>query len=262
MSNALQPVDQRTILFYDDEITAVVVDVDGREVVFVPIRPICEFLGVAWSPQRRRINRDPILSDALASVTVTVTESGQRGQVLCLPLDYLNGWLFGINADRVKADVREQVLRYQRECYRVLADAFLRRPASAETSLSPLEQVREMGLAIARMAEEQIVFEQRLGTTEQRLDKAAVIVGDNRKRITSIEKRLFSAEPVSEEQASQISEAVKLIAQTISKTSGKNEFARVYMELYREFGITSYKLLPVDDFSKAMAFLTDWFKRL
>lgn len=261
MSNALQPLDQRTILFYDDEITAVVVDVDGRQVVFVPIRPICDFLGVSWTGQRRRINRDRVLSEEIQGVNVTFTPGG-RQEMLCLPLDYLNGFLFGLNPSRAKEEVQEQIVRYQRECYRVLAAAFLRRSPSAETGLSPLEQVREMGLAIARMAEEQIVFEQRLGTAEQRLDKAAVVVGQYGKRITSIEKRLFSAEPISEAQAAEISEAVKLIAQTVSKTSGQNEFARVYMELYREFGITSYKLLPVDDFAKAMAFLTDWYKRL
>ncbi len=133
---ALTPVEQRIVVFYEDELTAVVVDMNGRQVVYVPIRPICDFLGVAWSPQRRRINRDPILSEALTSVTVTVTESGQRGQMLCLPIDYLNGWLFGINANRVKVEIRENVLRYQRECYRVLADMFL---TSSEMAVSLAE---------------------------------------------------------------------------------------------------------------------------
>lgn len=41
-----------------------------------------------------------------------------------LPLDYLNGWLFGVNANRVKEGIRDNLIRYQRECYRVLADAF------------------------------------------------------------------------------------------------------------------------------------------
>ena len=62
MSNekALTPVDQRIVDFYGDQITAVLVETDEDELVFVPIRPICDFLGVTWSPQRRRILRDPI----------------------------------------------------------------------------------------------------------------------------------------------------------------------------------------------------------
>jgi len=44
--------------------------------------------------------------------------------MVCLPLDYISGFLFGLNADRVKPELRERVLRYQRECYKVLAEAF------------------------------------------------------------------------------------------------------------------------------------------
>ena len=75
---ALQPVEQKQVLFYDDEITTVIIQTADERVVYVPIRPICEFLNVSWSPQLRRINRDPILSQVVTSVTVTVTEGGQR----------------------------------------------------------------------------------------------------------------------------------------------------------------------------------------
>ena len=73
---ALVPVDQRTVSFYGDEITAVLVAADESEQVFVPIRPICDLLGIAWSSQRRRILRDPILSEVMRPVTVTVTGTG------------------------------------------------------------------------------------------------------------------------------------------------------------------------------------------
>ena len=88
--NSLIPIEERTVLFYDDEIKLVVVQENEGQKAYVPVRPICEFLGVASSPQLRRINRDPILSEVASSVTVTVTEAGQRGQMLCLPIDYLN----------------------------------------------------------------------------------------------------------------------------------------------------------------------------
>lgn len=44
--------------------------------------------------------------------------------MLFLELDYLNGWLFGIDANRVKPELRQRVIDYQRECYKVLADYF------------------------------------------------------------------------------------------------------------------------------------------
>ncbi|MFQ5400523.1 MAG: phage antirepressor N-terminal domain-containing protein [Anaerolineae bacterium] len=257
---ALVPVEERTVVFYDDELTAVLVQEGDQTQVFVPLRPICKFLGVAWSPQRRRVNQNPILSEVVRSVTVTVTEAGQRGQMLCLPLDYLNGWLFGINATRVKAEVRERLLRYQRECYRVLAQAFTARTAAADLSpsMATLVQVREMGRAIMQMAEEQMEFERRLSTTETRLERAAVIVGELGQRVASLEERVAPGKPVTEEQASQISQAVKAVA----LASPQKNFGAVYGELYRKFGITSYKLLPAKRFDEAMKFLTEWHQSL
>jgi len=124
--SALIPIEQKTVVFYDDEITAVLVDADNQPQVYVPVRPICEQLGLAWSSQLQRIRRDPILSEEILGVFVTNTPKtgGGTQEMMCLPLDFLNGWLFGVNANRVRDDIRPMLLRYQRECYRVLAAAF------------------------------------------------------------------------------------------------------------------------------------------
>ncbi|MFZ1395305.1 MAG: phage antirepressor N-terminal domain-containing protein, partial [Candidatus Promineifilaceae bacterium] len=112
----LQPTEQKTVLFRDDEITAVIAN--GR--VYVPLRTICNNLGVAWSAQRQRILRDPVLAEEMTPVIVTITGTGQQVEAQCLPLEFLNGWLFGINANRVAEDVRDDLIAYQKECYRVL----------------------------------------------------------------------------------------------------------------------------------------------
>lgn len=267
-NKALVPIEERKVDVYGDEVPAVVVQMGqaGQPVVYVPVRPICDYLGVAWSAQRLRINRDPVLSETTERVIVTITDSRQTmgREMLCLPLEYLNGWLFGINANRVKSDIRERLIRYQRDCYRILADAFLQRSLPAERSSSTMNllQVREMGLAIARMAEEQLEFEQRLVTTEERVDQTAVVVGDLTQRVATLEKRVAPGEAVTDDQASQISQAVKAVAVVLTKQSGSNQFGAVYGELYRKFGITSYKLLPVSRFQEAMDYLTDWHQSL
>jgi len=73
MSNqtTLIPLEQKQVLFYGDEIVALLVELNGRQQIYIPIRPICEFLGVSWTGQRRRINRDPVLSELLTPVNVT-----------------------------------------------------------------------------------------------------------------------------------------------------------------------------------------------
>ncbi len=58
-----------------------------------------------WSAQRQRISRDLVLSAELLPCVVVTTTQGlpdQRREMLALPLDTISGFLFGINADRVK----------------------------------------------------------------------------------------------------------------------------------------------------------------
>jgi hypothetical protein len=186
----------------------------------------------------------------------------QRRTMTCLPLDYLNGWLFGINSARIKDQViRERVVEYQKECYQVLAEAFGTRAAHArETSpaIQALMQVREMGLAIAHLAEEQIEFEMRLTTTESKLDQAVIVVETLTERVDSLEKQVAPGTPVTQDQASQISQAVKTVAMKLSTASGTNQYGSVYGELYRKFGVTSYKQLPMEKFTEAMNWLNEW----
>lgn len=89
----LVPVEQKQVDFYDDKITAVMVEEASRQQVYIPIRPICDFLGVAWTAQRQRILRDPVLSEELTPVIVTITGTGQEVETLCLPLIFLTEML-------------------------------------------------------------------------------------------------------------------------------------------------------------------------
>lgn len=85
----------------------------------VPIKPVCEILGVDAKAQRNRIDRDPILS----SVGVIMTSTGADGkqyEMVCLPLKFVFGWLFTIHPDRVSPDAREAVIRYKLQCYDAL----------------------------------------------------------------------------------------------------------------------------------------------
>jgi hypothetical protein len=269
----LETIDQRYIQFYGDEILAARV-ADGT--VYVPVRPICDLIGVNWAAQYQRIQRDPILSEVVSGVVVTPTPRDNKfanpQEMICLPLDFLNGWLFGMNANRVKSDIREKLLTYQRECYRVLAEAFLRdqithRPDSAIDDLlnsdSPTAQAYKMAKAIMQMARQQLVLESRVESAESG-------IATNRSEIELIDTRVQLLEArggdpsrqIDEAQASRISQAVKAIALELGKRSGRNEFAGVYGELYRRFDITGYKLLPAIKFQEAIHFLSDWYQSL
>lgn len=66
-SSTLVPVEQKEVEFYGDDIIAVRM-ADGT--IHVPVRPICELLGVNWAGQYRRINRDTVLAEEMRSIGV------------------------------------------------------------------------------------------------------------------------------------------------------------------------------------------------
>lgn len=112
--------DVRVVEFHGAEIQTF--DVGG--VPHVALKPIVEAMGMDWEAQHKRVSKDAVLSTCISLTEMQV--GGQRRRVTTLPLDYLNGFLFGIDASRVKPEVRETVIAYQRECYRALADYWLR----------------------------------------------------------------------------------------------------------------------------------------
>jgi hypothetical protein len=255
---ALVPVEQKAVMFYEDEVVAVLVRIDAKEEVFVPVRPLAERLGLSWSSQLRRLRGDAVLRNEVQDVQVETAGGPQT--MPAIPLDFLQGWLFGINANRAKDEVRERLVRYQRECYRVLAEAF----QAGELSTDPVEvdllrhvspatrEAYEIARAVVRLARSQLVLEAHVNSRLEEVEE----------RLENVEARLGSSDTVNEEQASQISQGVKAVALAMSKRSGRNEFGGVYGELYRRFGITSYKLLPASRFRDAMTFLDEWYSQV
>lgn len=105
-----------------------VVEIDGAP--YVALKPICEALSVDWPAQRRRVMRNPVLSEGVA-ITVMPTAGGDQ-EAVCLTLSKLNGWLFGISTARVRDPARrERLLQYQRECFDVLSAHFMNKSATS-----------------------------------------------------------------------------------------------------------------------------------
>ena len=180
----IKPVEEKTIIFYDDELTAV--QLEGGE-IFVPVRRLCENLGLDWTAQRQRINRDEVLAEGLKGVVITTTPSpsGRGGgpqDMLCLPLDLIPGWLFGIQTGRVKEEIRPKLIRYQRECFRVLWDAFkgeilptvapeLQAPAG---DMTPAERALALAEVVYSMAKQQVTLERWLANHDQQTELVEV----------------------------------------------------------------------------------------
>ncbi len=265
-SAALVPVKEQIVQFYEDQIPVAQLAAGD---LFVPLRPLTDYLGLDASAARRRVARDPVLTGGARDVFITAVD-GKRYSMLCLPLHLLPGWLFGVQPNRVRPELTEKINRYRAECFRVLWDAFKQdiMPASAPppTDISPAEQALMLAEAVASLARQHLDLEQRHLTmadylrpfvTQTRGQLAA-----HEERIGAIELRLSSGATISEDQAAELALVVKNIAMLLTQAGDANGFGRVWGELYRRFRVGAYRNLPAARFTEALTWLRGWYEEL
>ena len=115
-------IKQEIIRFREDSLI-IIKNTKGK--VFIPLKQLCDYLGVPWESQRQRINRDPVLKSVTFVMQVTALDGKKYKKTKVLPLKYLNGFLFGICDSRItNSSVRRKLLVYKKECYNVLHNYF------------------------------------------------------------------------------------------------------------------------------------------
>lgn len=97
----------------------ITIEKDG--IHYAAVKPICENIGLDWYSQRKRIERDDVLNSTKVIMTL-VAEDGRNREMVCLPIEFLNGWLFGVDANRVNPEIKAPLIQYKMQCYKVLHD--------------------------------------------------------------------------------------------------------------------------------------------
>lgn len=104
------------------------------ETIFVPIKPVCEVLGIDHSAQIQTLKNHPILASTMVE-NPTVAADGKERNMLALPLKYFFGWLFTIDARKVKPESAEAVIEYQEKVYTVIYEKFYLEPVMQKSKL-------------------------------------------------------------------------------------------------------------------------------
>lgn len=97
-----------------------------NEKPYVVMKPICENIGLDWRSQLKRIKRNQVLNQGVVMMT-TPSVKGDQDSV-ALPLGMLNGWLMGVDANKVRLEIKDTLIKYQLECYDVLYKHFMPKP--------------------------------------------------------------------------------------------------------------------------------------
>lgn len=143
---------QETVNFYGTEL--IVVHSEGMKLV--AIKPICDAIGVDHHRQVSKIRNDLSFSWRHMS---TAGFDGKSYQMICLPLDQINGWLFSINVNKVKPECKDKLVLYKKECHEVLFNHFMCR-----------QGVSNLTTQIEQLKQEQLVYINIIAQKERELE--------------------------------------------------------------------------------------------
>lgn len=117
--------------FYGSDLYVVSVDNEA----YTPMRPIIDGMGLTYQGQA-----DKLKSRFAKGVReIMIPTKGGEQTMLCLALRKLNGWLQTISPNKVRPEIRDNVIRYQEECDDVLYEYWtkgeVKNPRKAKKSL-------------------------------------------------------------------------------------------------------------------------------
>ncbi|MDQ2995495.1 MAG: hypothetical protein M3R61_00345 [Chloroflexota bacterium] len=258
-----QSLPQKLVSFHGDELIGVQTE-DGT--IYAPFNRLCENLGLDRVGQVQRIRRHEVLRDAL--VMLAIETPGGPQTVQCLRIDVLPLWLSGVQAGRItNADLREKLIRYQKEAAVVLWQAFKPQilkeapPADRESALAigQLEQIIEQSRAMQKMAEEQIELIRRMDAAARIVKTIQTDVASVQVRLGVLEERLHPSNYITDAQAAEVQSAVAAVAMALTKRDpSKNHFQAIHAELHRRYKAKSYSLIRVEQYASVLAFLETW----
>jgi len=286
---ALAVVDHRQVALLDaDEVLAMRAE-DGE--IYVGLRSVCVSLGVAPTGQVRRIQADEVMAEGLREVRVRTATRGLQ-TLQGLRLDVVPYWLSGIEPRRTKPELRERVVTYKRWVVRRVWEAFAaetgiaQSPAPAAPATPPLgqeltlEQIAQVGIAITTLARQQMAHERalvevrghlaaqedRLAAHDERIDQAALVIRDVIREVRTVQARLSAGVTITDEQAATIQTLVRDIATAIARRDAEagvggtrtNAYQALFGAMYRQYGVTSYKLIRADQYADVIAWLREY----
>jgi hypothetical protein len=231
--------DQRHVLIEGEEVLAAWV---GETDIYIPLRPMCDALGIVARAQITRIKRDEVMAEHLRSLRIDTPGGPQTVQALHLETVPL--WLAGLEPSRVQEEVRPRLRVFKRWVREKVWEAFATEMgwapmATAVVTTDPtalsLEQVAELGRALTTMAEQQLAFQRRqeqamiavsgalsdhgrrLSVQEGRMDKAAQVMSEALREVKALKRRLDPGNVITDEQAAELQETIKAIAEELTR---------------------------------------------
>ena len=240
------------ITFDGDELTAVVLDGDG---VAIPMRILCEVLGLDTESQVSRVRQHEVLSQGLRVVNARVGDRVRS--VVALLHTMIPFYLATISPQQVAVSVRAKLVRYQQELVVILSHIFYgenpsgSQPYSSNPELAGLQKRIDAALHELHVVRDAYLAEQR--QTRARVDEMA----QQLTTISEIVGDLQQSARISAAQAEYFQRALKRIAVRYQKKTGHQIFGKLFAQFAVDFGTPRYDALPATKYQAAL----DWLQQ-
>lgn len=164
MSNQIQ-----TVPFHGQQVSIL----NQHNKPYVEMKSIVENIGLDWGAQLKRIKRNHILNSTMVIMT-TVAQDGKNREITCLPLSMLNGWLLGIDTNRVKSELREKLEQYQLECFDVLFEYWTTGEVKKETKTTVDQRTPLRDAVNLLVSKKAITYSEAYSIIHQRFNVASI----------------------------------------------------------------------------------------
>jgi len=239
------------VRFDGDELQAVYLD-DG---IAVPVRTICQVLGLDVETQSARLREHDVLAQGIRLVRVPM--SGRVRSVVALLHRFIPFWLATISPHQVRDDVRPKLVRYQIELVDLLAALYGNelRPAPVSTEGLPqaLGERLIQALIELRLAREALVSAQQ--STEFRLEQHDGRITTVEGLMDDLQQQLASHTTITGPQQEVIKRSITRLAARYKRRTGQDIFGRLFAQFCIDLGTPKYALLPAGKYDEALAWL-------
>ncbi|WP_295147977.1 phage antirepressor N-terminal domain-containing protein [uncultured Campylobacter sp.] len=97
-----------------------IIQVFDEQGQYVSVKNLCKNIGIDFKTQYEKILSD----ESFCPKSFKIETNGGVQVALCVPVEKINGWLFSINPNKVKPEIKAKLILYKNECFDVLYKHF------------------------------------------------------------------------------------------------------------------------------------------
>ena len=156
---------QMTVPFHNTELF--LIEHNGQP--YTPLRQIVQGMGLDWASQFTKIKQK--FATCVVEITMQILGDDQSRSHTCIPVRKLPAWLYSVNPNKVKPELRDTVIKYQEECDDVLWDYWTKGKAVNPRKSTPKDRENLRHAVSNLVSRVKINFSDAYNMVLQRFDK-------------------------------------------------------------------------------------------